>query len=199
MWYSDVKTEDNQDLLEGLVFHKTIEEVNKLQEKFNKEVFSALCYDIENWLYERFDNVRRQYFDEIVAYLLGTKHTYIEDEETLERWLSGIGYDAEIFRRKIYQENKDIINKAITQDAIYETLERIFKYNHFKDWTFKDISARCPQSNLVKEFLRLLIQKDGFNEEVTNMLDEEINKKIEYIDYLNEKITDTKNQLKEIF
>lgn len=89
-----------------------------MKKMFIEEACTTIAEDIEAWLFERFENVRKQYFDDIVDYLLGEDHRFIEDEETLQNWLAGIGYTQKTFRKRIYQDNKEIINQAIISDAI---------------------------------------------------------------------------------
>ena len=97
MYRHQFNFEDNMEDLEKPILKTTMEEIKELQKKFNKEVFGTICDDIETWLYERFENVRSSYFNGVVAFLLNEKNTYVTDKETLEKWLSGLGYTQESF------------------------------------------------------------------------------------------------------
>lgn len=198
MYKHQFNFEDNMEELEKPLLKTTMEEVKELQKQFNKEVFSTICNDIETWLYERFDNVRQSYFDGVVAFLLDQKCVYVKDKETLEQWLSGIGYDQTSFRKKIYADNKEIINKAITYDAVYEALENLFNHGYFRSWDFGDIYKGYPQTNMIKSFLRQLIKLDGFNEEVKKMLDEEINNKLDEIKYYKNNLAEIQAKIAEL-
>lgn len=188
MYRSNFNFEDNMEELEKPILKTTVEEVREIQKKFNKDVFNAICNDIEDWLYERFENVRQDYFNSVVAFLLDQKNTYVKDKETLQKWLSGIGYDQISFRKKIYEDNKNEIIKAITEDAVYEVLNNMFDSSYFRSWDFKDITINYPQTTIIKNFMRQLIRKDGFNEEIKKMLDEEIQNKLNQIKYYSEEL-----------
>ena len=192
----DLKTDnDNMEDVRDLILDKTEILINEAQEKFKEDVFKALCNDIEDWLFERFSNVRREYFDGIVNFLCGSKYNYVKDEGKLKEWLSDIGFTQETLRQTIYIENKDIINKAITHDAIRETLEGFGKHSFLRDWIFGDITVGYSQSLMARGFLKVLIEKDGFDEYMHEILDEAILKKMEYVQKLNKEIADLENQL----
>lgn len=192
----DLKTDnDNMEDVRDLILDKTRLLLNEAQEKFKEDVFEALYNDIENWLFERFDNVRREYFDGIVNFLCGSKYNYVKDEEKLKEWLSDIGFTQETLRRTIYIENKDIINKAITHDAIKDVLEGFGKHSFLRDWTFSNITVGYSQSLMAEGFLKVLIEKDGFDDYMHEILDDAILKKMEYVQRLNKEIADLENQL----
>ncbi len=98
----------------------------------------------------------------------------------------------------IVNKTKEIINEAITYDAVYESLENMFSHKFFKSWEFKDITANYPQTQIIREFLRQLIQKDGFNNEVKSMLDKDITNKMEELKNLNNRIESIKQQIEDI-
>jgi hypothetical protein len=198
MLKSNFNFKDNMEDANDLVLEKTILQIKELQEKFNKEVFDKLCEDIEDWLFERFENVRWQYFNGIVAYLLDQDCVYISDKETLEQWLSDIGYTQQSFRKKIYEDNKETINKAITYDAVYEALKDLFNHSYFRTWTFKDITINYPQSTIIREFLRQLIQQEGFDDQVKNMLDDDIKQKMNKLNKLKTEIINIQNRIEEL-
>jgi len=189
MYRSQFEIEDNMEETKDLVLDKTIKTIESLQKKFNEEVFSSICDDVETWMFERFENVRRRYFDGIVSYLLDEDYRCITKVEPLEKWLAGLGYEQQSFRKKIYLDNKEEINNAIACDAVYQLIENMFVNNYFKSWEFKDITRGYPQTEIIKGFLKELISKDGFNEEVKNMLDNEINQKILKLKNLKEELS----------
>lgn len=199
MYKSDFNFEDNmEEETNKLVLNITTDAIKELQQKFTKEVFNQLSDDSEEWLFERYDNVRRNYFDGVVAFLLKQKHTYIKDEKTLENWLSGIGYTQECFRQKIYEDNKEVINKSITYDAVYETLKNMFNHSYFKSWNFKDITINYPQTEIIKSFLKELIKQNGFNEEIKKMLDLEVSEKLNHMSELRNQICELQNKVTEL-
>ncbi len=198
MYRYEFEFEDNMEDVSGLILDKTINKVKELQKQFNKEVFPAICDDIESWMYERFDNVRRQYFDAVVAFLLDQDNTHVTDKETLSEWLSGIGYTQAKFRTKIYEDNKEIINKSITGNAVYETLENMFETGYFRSWKFSDITKGYPQSIIIRKFMRELVKRDGFDEEIKAMLDAEAKEKLARIAYLKEELKQIEQRIEEI-
>ena len=60
-----------------------------------------------------------------------------KDKETIEDFLKEIGFSAVSLRLKIYEENKEVILKQLTTDAVYEYLENFD--NYFRHWDLKDI------------------------------------------------------------
>src|SRR5699024_9930903 len=101
------------------------------------------------------------------------------------------------FRKKIYEENKDIITKQITNDATYEYVRNMFR-SYFRSWEFKDITVNYPQSEVVRSFLDELIKQEGFNDEILKMLDSEIKDKLEELKYLNTRINGKLNKLESL-
>lgn len=170
--------EDNMEEISGLLFKKTKEYITKATEELQKNVWLKTCDDLEDWMFECFDNVRYQYFQGVLAYLLGTKYTYTKDPEKLEEWLKSIGHDAISLRKKIYEENKDVIVQAIAADALYE---RATFDTYFKHWNFSDTHRSYPQTNIVKRFFNYIINTNGFEEYMTEQLDATIQGKINRI------------------
>lgn len=172
-----------------LILKETKAFINDLQKKFKEDVLVALCDDIEEWLFERHENVRKRYFNGVVSYLLGMKYRYVKDQKTLEEWLVGIGYDATSLRKKIYEENKEIIDKAIVHDAVHEALKNMSRDNmYFKSWDFESITKGCQQNDVVKNFLEMFVLKDGFNEYINEVVDDEIKRKLKYLNQLKDEI-----------
>ena len=198
MYYHEFKFEDNMEEINDIVFTKTNKKIEQIKKILNDEVFTDLCEDIEEWMFERFDNVRNRYFNGIIAFLLDKDYTYVEDGLTLEKWLKEIGHTQQSFRKKIYEDNKEIINEAITYDAAYEALKNIFSHSYFKHWDFNDISAGYPQSYIVRDFMKKLINKNGFNEEIKNMLDQETKVKMSQLESLKKELAEIQNQIEEI-
>lgn len=201
MYKFNFEDEEENKLMEestDFILKRTDKKIKEAQKKLGQDLFETLSSDIEEWMYERYDNVRRRYFDGVVAFLLNQKNTHVNKIESLEKWLQGIGYDQQSFRKKIYQDNKETINKAITYDAIYEALETLFTHSYFRSWDFKDIYKGYPQTILIKEFLRQLILKDGFNDEVKNMLDNEIKQKLNELKDLKKEIGDIQRKIENL-
>jgi len=190
--------EDNMEETNEFILEKTTEKIRQLQKELNKEVFNTVCADIETWLYERFDNVRYNYFDNIVSFLLGVSKPEWNDNLKLNEWLTRVGYNQTSFRKKIYQDNKEIINEALANDAIYERMEAMFESGYFRSWDFSDISKGYPQSDLVRNFLHNLLEKDGFDKIFEDMLDFKINQKKNELDILKKRLTEIKQEISEL-
>jgi len=190
--------EDNMEEMNEFILEKTTEKIRQLQKELNKEVFNTVCADIETWLYERFDNVRYNYFDNIVSFLLGVSKPEWNDNLKLNEWLTRVGYNQTSFRKKIYQDNKEIINEALANDAIYERMEAMFESGYFRSWDFSDISKGYPQSDLVRNFLHNLLEKDGFDKIFEDMLDFKINQKKNELDILKKRLTEIKQEISEL-
>lgn len=163
------------DELEQSLFQKSSEYLQKKSEEMKKEMFGELSFDIEKWISERVDNVKRYFFDAIINHIFAVQYIHVdhEDRETINKFLSEIGYTAESLRRKIYEENKETILEALLQDAFYERIKPFGRY--FKSWDFADITQAYPQSLIIKGFLEEVMTKKGFNDYVKDMLSADIN------------------------
>ena len=200
MYYTEFPIEDNMEELKDLIFEKTNNYIEENTKKVSDEIYNNLTGDIEDYLYERFSNIRYRYFEEVTTFLLDRKYHSIDSNVKLklEEWLSGLGYDQQKFRIKIYNDNKQIINQAITDDAIYERLEGMFDNGYFKSWEFKDITKGYPQSSIIKSFLKQLVELEGFKEELNKVIDEETKEKMNELNYLKKEIKETKDKLEEL-
>lgn len=190
--------EDGMEDFKEFIFQATDKKIEEAQKKLGQDLFNSLSNDIEEWMYERFDNVRRRYFDDVVAFLLNKDNVYVRDKETLDEWFASVGYDQTNFRKKIYQDNKEIINEALANDAIYERMKMMFESGYFRSWNFTDISKGYPQSDLVRNFLHNLLEKNGFDEYVESMLNDKIKQRKRELDNLKEDLIKIQKQIEEI-
>ena len=188
---------DGEDELEQMALTKTKEQVAKLEKIFSKDIVNAIFSDVEEWIKERSSNVRESYFNEITNFLLGKKNCYISESgrEDLETRLTGLGYDAEQFRKKIFSENKDALIKAITSDVIYEQLDNYYGNPYFRHWDFSDIKTSYPQSKIASGFLRMLMSKKNFDVTVQSMLSKEIKDRQDELYNLEQKLDDIRRQI----
>ena len=197
MYQHKLNIPDEMEKESGIILKQTTEFLKKASESFEKDVFSKLCDDIETWIFERFENVRRQYFDGIRAFLCGETSTYIEDSKTLSIWLHEIGYTPKSFRKKIFEENKQDILEAITDDAIHERLKHSF-VRYFGGWEFSDITTGYPQSDIINSFMEYLMTKKGFDVCFDKKLSKKIKSKQEELARLNEEIIKIKESIYEL-
>lgn len=190
MYFHDFKLNIDDKELNEKIFNLTMDFLEKEIKTFQEKLFISIIEDIEHYMYERFENVQEQYFREIVSFLLGNER-YInpEKENKLKEWLRGLGYTQESFRRKIYEDNKDDIVEQIQYDAVYELIQNMFTKSYLKSWHFKDINNLYLQSEVIKGFLDALIEKDGFQKYLSEVLDEK--NKAKY-----ERLQELKNELK---
>lgn len=176
--------------LEKEIFIKTSEYFSNAVDKFRKEIFDTISTDIEKWIYERIDNTKRYFFDAIVNHLMGVSevHVTIEDRTKINEMLSGLGYTVQSFRKKLYEENKDVILEAIAEDGFYERLKPYERT--FQSWDFADITKGYPQSSIAKCFLNELIKKDGFDDYMKSVLSKDILRMKEQRDELKKSLDD---------
>jgi hypothetical protein len=184
--------------LEKNIYIKTSQYLAKISEEFREKVFSAVCDDIEKWTSERIDNVKRYFFDEVVNHLLGINHVYIDsdDKKKIDEYLSGIGYTAQSFRKKLFDENREVILEAITRDAMYERLKPYERY--YRYWEFSDITEGYPQSSIARGFFDELISKKGFDDYMKERLSNDIIKLKEERDELSVSLKKIKYELIEL-
>jgi flagellar capping protein FliD len=184
--------------LEKEIFIKTSEYFSNAVDKFKKEIFDTVSDDIEKWIYERIDNTKRYFFDTIVNHLMGVSavHVAIEDRTKIDEMLSGLGYTVQSFRKKLYEENKDVILKAIAEDGFYERLKPYERT--FQSWDFSDITKGYPQSSIARCFLNELIEKDGFDDYMKSILSTDIQAMKNQRDELKKELSDILSQLEDI-
>lgn len=113
----DFNFEDNMDDYKELILQKT----DRLIEEIKKDLFHSLCDDIEKWIFERFENVRRHYFKSVIDFLINEEST-TRDRKKLTEWLTEEGFTQKTLRAKIYADNKEVIDKAIIQDINNENI-----------------------------------------------------------------------------
>jgi hypothetical protein len=197
MIYTDIKVENPNNLSEEIqiVFDKTREYINKESETFKKEVFDKVTDDIEEWMFERYENVQRQYFSDITTVLLGQKYQSVKDKEKIEEWLLGIGYSAQSFRKALYEENKEEILSALVNDSLYERLDNLFKSSYFRYWELSDITKNYPQTAIINHFTNYLLSKKGFADFMNMKLDDCIKSKREELQELERQISKINNEL----
>lgn len=170
--------------LEKEIFIKTSEYFSNAVDKFKKEIFDTVSDDIEKWIYERIDNTIR------------AVHVAIEDRTKIDEMLSGLGYTVQSFSKKLYEENKDVILKAIAEDGFYERLKPYERT--FQSWDFSDITKGYPQSSIARCFLNELIEKDGFDDYMKSILSTDIQAMKNQRDELKKKLSDILSQLEDI-
>lgn len=190
----DKDENDDNEKINKLVFDKTKSYINELKTDMFKDLFRALSEDIENYMYERFDNVKHKYFDQVTNFLLG-KYFCDNDDPQCKEWLTSIGYDASSFRKKIYEENKEDILNSLQSDATYEKLENKFN-SYFNSWTFQDISKAYPQTIIIQKFMNYLVEKEpeGFKVYIQKLNDRTIQQQLEKIEYYKKEIADLQSK-----
>lgn len=193
MYRWDFEIDDNLEESTQIVFNDTNKKIEEIKKMISEEITDKMFDDIEDYLYERFDNIREKYFDEVKRFFLDESNN-----EKLQKWLTGLNYTQETFRKKIYNDNKEVINQAIADDSVYEILKNMFENSYFKYWEFKDINTRYPQTCVIDGFLDQLIKLDGFNEELKKRLDKQIQNKIDELQELKQRVNSIQQELENI-
>lgn len=197
-YFEDEQENEQMEESKEFIFQQTDKKIEEAQRKLGQDLFETLSNDIEEWMYERYENVRGRYFDGVVAFLLDKDCVSYKGKETLQEWLSGVGYDQQSFRKKVYQDNKEVIHEALANDAIYERMKSMFESGYFRSWDFNYISKGYPQSDLVRNFLNNLLEKDGFDKVVEDMIDNRIKQKKNELDRLKKELINIKRQIEEL-
>lgn len=182
--------DDNMEDISKLILERTNSYLEQKSKEFKEEVWDVVAKDIEEFMYERFDNVRHRYFEEVVGFLLGKEHIHLANKRTLQDWLQSVGYTEQSFRKKVFEENKDAIIEAIKTDAEYEFAKNLFDSSYYKSWTFADFSGRYPQSDVVKNILYGIVNQKGFTEVFTKMLDVETRRKMADLNDIKSEISE---------
>ena len=187
--HEEVSGEDKSAIMAGAE-RLLKESMDSLTDKMRTEIFN----DIENYLYERLEEVKRKYFDEVFGFLLGEN----KDHE-LKPWLEELGYTQQSFRQKIYEDNKEEINNAIAKDYVFDVLEKTFA-TYYGHWEWDDVKIGYPQSKVMDGFARAVISNryGGFRNHVLKMLDDEARAKFKQFDEISAKLADARNMLSEI-
>lgn len=195
MNYYNFKLEVDDKELNDKLFQSTNKILKEKTKELQEQLFNGVVEDIENFMYERFENVQEQYFREITNFLLDKDYTTVRDKEKLSDWLKGLGYDQQSFRKKIYQDNKDEIVQQISYDSAYELVKNMFDSSYFRSWDFSDIGKGYPQSQVVRGFLNALVEEDGFQKYLHELMDKGISSKLEEINNLNEYIVQLESKV----
>lgn len=200
MYKHNFDLEINTEELNEKLFNETSKYIQGEADKFKDNVFGKIANDIESFMYERFDNVQEKYFDEVTSFLLDKKYSHVDESKKakLTEWLKGLGHTPQEFRKKIYEENKTDILEQIQYDSVYELLQNMYESSYFRSWEFKDISTNYPQSQVVKEFLRILVQQNGFHEYVHELLNSENKKQYERLRELRNKVREVESTVDEL-
>ena len=199
MYHHEFKLGINTDELNNELFKETSEYLKEQTEDMQKKLFDKVSSDIEEFMYERFDNVQQQYFENVVTFLLNREYRGAKDKEKLTKWLSSLGHDQQSFRKKIFEDNKEEITKQISYDASYELVENMFKDSYFKSWDFGDISTAYPQTQVVKGFLNALVKKDGFEDYLKEKVSHEMSNKLEDFNKLSKIVEDLEEKVDKLY
>ena len=159
---------------EGLLEIKSFMEKEAL--RMHEVIFTKSCDTIEEWLFERIDNVMRSSFDYVTNYLLGVTTSYVPEErkKEIDEYLTGIGYTANSFRKMLFEENREEILKAFQGDSIYLTLVEAFDRHSFSGYRKEHLKTAYPQTLILKGFAKyMMIQKD-FKEYLSEEIDDNI-------------------------
>ncbi len=188
-----------EDLEQGL-FINSKKYIDQIKEKIFGDLYLKFSEDIENYMYEHSENVKRRYFNEIINFLTGNQTSYGKNKELLEKWLTDLGYDAEKFRKRIFEENKDIIIKQIMEDSIFDKMEDLFAHSYFSDSTYKHLTTNYPQTLVVKGFINFLtnLNNTEFNKLLSDKIDETVKNKRQELDDLKKEIDDIMTVLNKI-
>ena len=188
----DMDFKVNEEELSSLT-SKTKELVGKQISEITKELKESVFNDIENWMQERSENTFNKMFNYITDYLLGNENRYVpkDRKEKMDNLLKGIGFDAESFRKRIYKDNKEDIIQAIKYEKLYEEIKNMADVYAFKIFKYKDIKMNYPQSEIIREFVKYIIDEVDIKEYLVERIDKEILDKLEYLRELKGEISET--------
>lgn len=170
---NEVFTEKQVDEVSDKILKSTIEKIkSELSDKFYNEMSS--------FIYEHYNNA------------LDTIHENLIKEITEEFVTEPKNYKFLKLRQKLFNENKEVLTKLLTDEAIERTVETvIFQYTdkgYFFHWEWTDAIVRIIIENWHKF-------KD--DERVNNGLLRQINQLKSQISHLQEKLNDIQNVVSE--
>jgi len=133
--------------------------LSKVRDGIKEQIGDALYKELSNYLDEHFQNARARDEEKLIAEIA---EKYIKDPKS---------YKFAELRKKIFQENKDVIVKTLTDEAIKDSVENvIMEYTHRDyhfNWQWKDgiVKVILKNWNQFKDDERI---KEAFGRELDN-------------------------------
>lgn len=152
------------------IAHRVLERV---KEKIKSELIDLWYREMENWLYEQYQNVESE-----IEYKIVDKFSdrFIKEPEL---------YKYEELRTKIFEEHKDKLIPVLTDDFIKANLEKQFLYHTSNkypyNWQWKDAIAEIIIDNW-----KLFEKDERINEKIVR----ELKNRDDLIDSLRKRLTE---------
>jgi len=191
--------DENRQMFEQSMIKKTISCVDEAFQKISKNMLNAIYADLEEYAYEHIENAKNAYCETLEAYLFGTSYVYLNPKvkDEIDDMLTGIGFTAKGFRKKLYEENKEEILKAFENEHIYSGLEKAFIKYGFQNYELARMKKTYPQTEIIKGFGRFLTSQPDIQDYFVGEITEKIKKAKEELDQLNNRIDEDKRILHE--
>ena len=151
-----------------------------VKDKIKEDIADKIYNELSGYLYEHYQNVKDKIDNELIKAIT---EQYVKDPSF---------YKFKDLRRKMFDENKDVLVKTLTDEAIKDSVENvIMEYTHRNyhfNWQWKD--------GIVKIILK---NWDSFkdDERIKEAFGRELDNRQGYIDNLKQQLTEIKNSIEE--
>lgn len=116
--------------------------ITSVKGKIEEEILEQTYRKIEEYLYEHYQNNKAKIEEELINSIA---EEYIENPKE---------YKFAKLRKKMFAENKEMLTKVLTDEAIYSRVEAVIEQythrNYFFEWRWKDGIARFILENFEK-------------------------------------------------
>lgn len=194
------EAQEQYDQFEYRFVQKTREAVKGLRKTLTKqvadEVYAAIQHDLEQDMYANFLQFACNLWDEALKYVLGEKVYPEKQDGSFAEYAKSLGWKPEDLRKKIYEENKEEITKAITCDYLYDQLGYFFLRSPYWKGIDLNLDGKFTQSQIMKAFLERLASDDKFDDTLEGLVDKRIMAKKAQLRDLENQINDLSANLK---
>ena len=182
------------------IMKKTEELVKGLRKTLTKqvvdEIYKSIQDDIETDMYSNFINFTHDLWSEALKYVIGEKTYSDKRDGSFADFAESLGWKPEDIRKKIYEDNKEELRRAITYDYLYDQLGHFFLYSPYWKGIDLNLDGQYTQQKIMKGFLERLASDSKFDSLLEELVDKRIlSKKIQLHD-LEKQIESLSDNLK---
>jgi hypothetical protein len=172
------ESQEKYDQFEYRFVQKTREAIRGLRKTLTKqvadEVYNTVQEDLQEDMYSNFLQFACNLWDEALKYVLGEKVYPEKRDGSFAEYAKSLGWKPEDLRKKIYEENKEELTKAITCDYLYDQLGYFFLQSPYWKGIDLKLDGKYTQNQIMKAFMERLASDDKFNDTLEGLVDKRI-------------------------
>ena len=187
--------------LKEIMLNNIPELLDKILNKHKAKIENVFMENLEETIEDSMENAKNYIFNDIMSIILGKNNVYVSEKHKtfIEDSLLGLGYTASSLRKKIYEENKENVLKAIQRDAAFEKIENTLLDRMFYCWDFKDINKDYPQSILIRSLFKSVAGKKHLKEWAIEKSEKELSDLLKEVDEQKKELSKLKSQINVLF